>query len=95
MAPTLENRKEAPQCPGCGAKFQHDGMKSQCKRCGLPDEVLVAGAEAVGKWMRRAARQGVPAAVEAVKGGRGTGASISRRRKAHGRRGGARKVVRS
>lgn len=76
-----------PECPGCGAKFQHDNVRAACKRCGLPDEVVVQGAEAVGKWMRRAARRHVPAAVEAVKGRTGTGASISRRRKPHGRAG--------
>lgn len=83
-----------PECPGCGAKFQHDKSRHVCKKCGLPDTAIEAGAEAVGRWMRRAARRGAPAAVEAVRGRSGTGASVSRRRKAHGRRGGAKKVPR-
>lgn len=79
-----------PECPGCGAKFQHDQGNLRCKRCGLPDEVVAAGPEEVGRWMRRAAHKGVPAAVEAVRGKRGTGASLSRRRKPHGRAGAVR-----
>jgi hypothetical protein len=80
-----------PECPGCGAKFQHDISACVCKRCGLPDEVIAAGPEAVGRWMRRAARAGQPAAVEAVHGRTGKGGSHNRRRKAHGRVGAVRK----
>lgn len=62
-----------PTCPACGAKFQHDLMRSQCRQCGLPDEVRNHGASAVERW--RLAQGYSP---------RG-GASKGRKRRAHGR----------
>lgn len=77
-----ERQKVTPACPACGAKFQHDNVKQQCKACGCPDEVLAKGTAALTRWQKqhglRKARAG----------------SIHRRKKAHGRPRGARSKAR-
>lgn len=68
-----------PSCPGCGAKFQHDQALMACRQCGLPDEVVERGLQAVKRW-RRAKR--------------GTVSTANRRRLTHGRTSGRKAVKR-
>lgn len=78
----VPEEKKVPSCPACRAKFSHDGHLLQCKVCGLPDEVRSGGSRAVAAWWKA---QGKPAR---------RGGSFQRRRRAHGRPRGARKVPR-
>ena len=50
---------KTPKCPACGAKFSHDATAMQCKACGLPDEVVHAGPQAVARWKRKPLRREV------------------------------------
>jgi predicted amidophosphoribosyltransferase len=81
-AKILKPKSSTPSCPACEAKFQHDNGLLRCKACGLPDEVAAKGTRAVAAWRKA---QGLTAR---------RGGSFHRRRKAHGRPRGARKVPR-
>lgn len=76
----MKKKVETPMCPGCLAKFQHNGMQMNCNACGLPDEVVDKGARAIRRWQRRHGQ------AERL------GGSFGRRKRAHGRQRGAKKA---
>lgn len=62
-------------CPACGAKFAHSIAMAQCTKCGVPDEILMAGPRMVARWQRS---RGVPKHKQLK-------ASKTKRRRKHGR----------
>ena len=66
-----------------------------CKQCGLPDEIVAKGAQAVGRWKVKEARKRRKQGVEVPWAGQRRGAGVSRRRKPHGRAGAVRTQYRS
>lgn len=73
-----------PVCPACKVKFAHDGAKSLCKNCGIPDEVISMGPDMIARWQKlnlRKEGRSKRETKEAFYGKR------TRRRNKHGRKG--------
>jgi hypothetical protein len=75
-----------PTCPGCGAKFSHDKQKLICIKCGIPDQVIGRGSQAIKRW-QKGKLPGPLREVAELKDGRvRIKSSATRKRRKHGRR---------
>lgn len=71
---------KTPVCPVCGAKFAHDNQTASCKNCGVSDLIL-GMPDALAQW--KAGKWHSKPTVEFKR--RGSVASRTRKRRAHGR----------
>jgi hypothetical protein len=73
-----------PICPVCGAKHSHDRATSSCRKCGVPDEILLMGPRMIARWKRQHAKE---ARARGERQKVVIGGSAGRKRNKHGRKG--------